>query len=137
MNSPVLPGKNTIPLLFTLAGPACEPCVQGLLVSFRNKLKNGPGLAGGGFPPIPGGYSGIAPKLMVRFVTAVPMGTPGKSFVVRIALLKYVMLRALDAATSMLKTVASCIRRRPIKVPSRSATAITILVLDPRGKRIA
>src|SRR6266851_4601132 len=47
------------------------------------------------------------------------------------------MLRALVAATSMLKTVESGIRRRPIIVPSVSATAITILVRDPSGRRIA
>src|SRR5271168_5050334 len=46
------------------------------------------------------------------------------------------MLRALLAATSILKTVASCIRRKPINVPSRSATAIAIRAREPIGKRI-
>ena len=36
-----------------------------------------------------------APKLIVRFVTAVPVGTPFKSAAVLNALLKYAMLRAL------------------------------------------
>src|SRR5579862_7717853 len=36
----------------------------------------------------------------------------------------------------MLKTVESVIRYRPIKVPSRSLTAITIFAFAPIGKRI-
>src|SRR5882757_7958737 len=47
------------------------------------------------------------------------------------------MLRALLAATSILKTVESGIRRRPMRVPSRSATAIAILVAELVGKRMA
>ena len=47
------------------------------------------------------------------------------------------MLRALVAATSMLNTVESCIRRNPMMVPSRSATAITIFAFEPSGNRIA
>src|SRR5271170_902429 len=47
------------------------------------------------------------------------------------------MLRALDAATSTLKIVASGIRRGPMNVPSRSDTAITILAVDPSGRRMA
>src|SRR5258707_13999362 len=47
------------------------------------------------------------------------------------------MLRALEAATSMLKTVESVMRRRPIKVPSRSATAMTIFAREARGRRMA
>src|SRR5580692_8506956 len=47
------------------------------------------------------------------------------------------MLRALLAATSILNTVESCIRRKPIIVPSRSATAITIRAREPIGNRIA
>src|SRR5712692_781336 len=74
---------------------------------------------------------------MVRFVTAVPMGTPFKSAAVRDELLKYTMLRALVAATSMLNIVESGMRRTPMMVPSKSATAITILVREPIGKRIA
>jgi hypothetical protein len=73
----------------------------------------------------------------VRFVTAVPIGTPFKSVAVLLALLKYTMLRAFVAATSMLNTVESCIRRKPIMVPSKSATAITIFAFEPSGNRIA
>src|SRR5215472_2026246 len=47
------------------------------------------------------------------------------------------MLRALVTATSMLKTVESGIRRKPMIDPSKSATAITILVREPMGRRIA
>src|SRR5258708_30491972 len=65
------------------------------------------------------------------------MGTPFRSADVRAALLKYTMFRALDAATSRLNAVESCIRRKPMIVPSRSATAITMRALEPRGNRIA
>jgi len=37
---------------------------------------------------MPGGKSGCAPKLMVRLLTAVPIGTPGRSAVVRLGPLK-------------------------------------------------
>src|SRR5215472_17064804 len=74
---------------------------------------------------------------MVRLVTAVPKGTPFKSTAVRELLLKYTMLRALVAATSTLKTVESGMRRNPMIVPSGSATAITIFVREPIGRRIA
>src|SRR6184192_491772 len=74
---------------------------------------------------------------MVRFVTALPNGTPFSSAAVRELLLKYTMLRALVTATSILKTVESGMRRNPMIVPSRSATATTILVRDPIGRRIA
>src|SRR2546425_1167881 len=72
---------------------------------------------------MPGGKKGCAPKLIVRLVTAVPAGTPGKSGVPA-GPLKKITLRALATATSMLKTVASGIRCRPRTVPFRSATAI-------------
>jgi hypothetical protein len=65
------------------------------------------------------------------------MGTPFKSAAVREALLKYTMFRAFVAATSMLNAVESCMRRNPIIVPSRSATAIAIRVLELKGNRIA
>src|SRR6202142_4325704 len=45
-------------------------------------------------------------------------------------------LRALATATSTLKTVASCIRCRPNTVPSRSVTALVILVGESGGRRI-
>ena len=47
------------------------------------------------------------------------------------------MFRALVAATSMLKMVASGIRCNPMIVPSKSVTAITIRVRMPCGRRIA
>ena len=72
----------------------------------------------------------------MRFVTAVPIGTPVKSAAVRAALLKYTMLRALLAATSMLNTVLSAMRYRPMIVPSRSATAIAMRAEEPMGRRI-
>src|SRR5579863_3852130 len=46
------------------------------------------------------------------------------------------MLRALLAATSMLKTVLSAMRYMPIIVPSRSATAMAMRAEEPMGKRI-
>src|SRR5579863_9725373 len=46
------------------------------------------------------------------------------------------MLRAFVAATSMLKTVASGMRYRPMIVPSRSATAIAMRADEPMGRRI-
>ena len=87
-------------------------------------------------PSIPGGKNGCAPKPIVRFVTAVPIGTPVKSAADRAALLKYTMLRALLAATSMLNTVLSAMRYRPMIVPSRSATAIAMRAEEPMGRRI-
>src|SRR5690242_19587584 len=47
------------------------------------------------------------------------------------------MLRALLTATPILKTVESAMRRSPMMEPSRSATAMTIRVREPFGKRIA
>src|SRR5882724_11512403 len=73
---------------------------------------------------------------MVRFVTAVPIGTPGRSSALRSGPLKKITLRALATATSMLKMVASGMRFNPINVPSRSATAITKRAREPSGKRI-
>ena len=46
------------------------------------------------------------------------------------------MLRAFVAATSILNTVASFMRRSAMIFPSRSEIAITILVRDPSGNRI-
>jgi len=66
-------------------------------------LKNGPGEIVES--SIPGGKSGCEPKLIVRFVVAVPIGTPFKSAAERALLLKYTIFRALLAATSILKTV--------------------------------
>lgn len=84
----------------------------------------------------PRGKNGCAPYPIVRLVTAVPIGTRFRSAAVRRALLKYTILRALVAATSILNTVESGMRRKPMMVPSRSATAITILARDPIGSRI-
>src|SRR5215472_3404326 len=47
------------------------------------------------------------------------------------------MFRALLTATSTLNTVESAMRRSPIIVPSRSATAMTMRARDPIGNRIA
>jgi hypothetical protein len=71
---------------------------------------------------------------MVRFVTAVPAGTPDKS--VTPAVLNQTALRALVAATSALKTVPSGMRYKPSSLPSRSETAIVILAVDPMGRRM-
>src|SRR5271170_7035898 len=46
------------------------------------------------------------------------------------------MLRALEAATSTLKMVASRMRRSPMRVPSRSATAMTMCAREPMGRRM-
>ena len=70
-------------------------------------------------------------------MTAVPIGTPFRSAAVRMVPLKYTMFLALVAATSMLNTVESCMRRKPMIVPSRSATAITMRTFEPSGNRIA
>ena len=85
---------------------------------------------------MPGGNNGWAPKPMVRFVTAVPMGTPGKSLAVRCGPLKKITLRDFATATSMLNTVASGIRCKRMQVPSRSATAITKRAREPIGNRM-
>ena len=45
-------------------------------------------------------------------------------------------MRALDAETSMLKTVASGIRKIASRFPWRSDTEIIIRVVLPRGRRI-
>src|ERR1700731_1817273 len=105
---PVLPGKNTIPLLFPFESPPSKPCEHGLTTSFMNNGKNDPAFESS----MPGGKKGCAPKLMVRLVTAVPTGTWLKSASLRWLPLKYTMLRAFVAATSTLKTVASAMRRR-------------------------
>src|SRR5882762_6136604 len=84
---------------------------------------------------MPGGKKGCAPKLMVRLVTAVPIGTPGRSSALRFGPLKKITLRALATATSMLKMVASGIRFRASSLPSKSATAITKLARVPSVNR--
>src|SRR5271166_6164712 len=71
---------------------------------------------------------------MVRLLTAVPAGTPGRSLTP--VVLNQTTLRAFEAATSTLKTVPSGMRYRPRSVPSRSETAIVILALESGGRRI-
>jgi len=91
-------------MLLVLGEPPSDPWVQGLAVSKRYRGKNGPSPE----PSMPGGNMGCAPKPTVRFVTAVPDGTPGKSRTP--VVLNQITLRAFVAATSALNTVPSCMR---------------------------